>query len=158
MEEKKFVFLVRTENGVEAVHKAPKGLEISSDEHRWVFKRHPDQSPLIFDIGSSSDLLYSDGWTGPIGVYDLSDPRHVEAFLDQALFHHNEIMSRKLQCDLARIFGEDAMVAQGHQLKTPMEQRRQRLTVLQERFLSCLATIHGFVTGFKEKKLARPAA
>lgn len=151
MKEQKFVFLVRTENGVGVTDKKPKGLDISADGDQWIFKRYPDQDPLVFCVGNSGDLLYTDGWEGPIGVYDLSDYRHVEAFLEQFRLHYNEVVSWKLQCELKRLFGEEALIAECYVIKPAIEQRRQPLTSLQQLYLSCRQMFYDMI-GLANKK------
>jgi len=151
----KYVFLVRTENGIEVTFKKPDGVKISSKESRWIFSRPGQEDPFVEKIGSSGEFLYSDNWTGPIGVYDLSDPSHVRAFTEQLLSHYEEILSWKAHCRLREVFGQDSVIAEVNLHAAATEQRRVELTDRQSFYLSVRSIVFGSESVFNSLRDAR---
>jgi hypothetical protein len=142
MSEKRLVYLVRSESEVTLQENAPDGLEVSSDGNYWTFKRNQTARPMVNEIANChGEFLYCSGWTGPIGVYDIYSPGHLQKMLDQMFMHRGEIARYHLKLELNKAFGEDAAIAYAYMQKIPMAQHAIKLTDKQEAYILALRVI-----------------
>ena len=89
----KLVYLMQDYEKAEVtlVFTKPVGVRVSKNITAWYFRS------FAFRIGEADGrLLYSSGWTGPIGVFDLDKPHHLKNLFEMSQTHLRSLLEEHL--------------------------------------------------------------
>jgi hypothetical protein len=93
---RKLIYLVRTSVGVEVHNTKPSDVVFPLKDKKYWHVR-----TFRFRVGEADTrLLYSSNWLGTIGVYDISDPKHVQIMIKQFDQHLRQILFWNVKCEL----------------------------------------------------------
>ncbi len=100
------VYLVRGENGVELVFKKPADVKLLN-ARQWRVWKGGKSFDYIESIGDNGTrFLYSENYTGTVGVFDMSKKSHLKALHRATLAHRCEQISHELISRIDEVYGE----------------------------------------------------
>ena len=110
----RLVYLMRDNEKAEVslVYKKPVGVRVSENITTWYFRS------FSFLVGvDDGRLLYSDGWTGPIGVFDLDKPEHLKVLFKMSQIHLRSMLEHHILIAVDEYFPvqiSNALPPRGH--------------------------------------------
>jgi len=89
----RLVYLIRDneKTEVDLVFNKPVGVRVSKNATTWYYRC------FSYRVGEDDRrLLYSDGWTGPIGVFDLDKPGHLKTLFGMFQSHLRSMLEHQI--------------------------------------------------------------
>jgi hypothetical protein len=101
------VFLVRTQAGLTTSTRKPADVKILSSRSWCVWRDGQRAFEYTESIGyNGTRFLYSNGYIGTVGVFDITKQSHVKALVNAAVAHRQEQLSEAVVDGMREIFGK----------------------------------------------------